>query len=333
LKHHSLIDPFGRKIKYLRLSVTDKCNMRCQYCMAEEMQFLPKSKVMSIEEIQEVSEAFVELGIQKIRLTGGEPLVRKGIDQLIKSVGKLQLDTFTLTTNGILLEKYLDILIQAQVKRINVSLDSVDAQIFKELGRADELPQVLNGLAKAKKHGIAIRLNSVIIDGVNDNQILPLTQFAIENGFDIVFIEEMPLGETIASKQGESRSSLYFSDEVLNALATKHTLVSMTHNQSLSGPARYQKIMGSDTKVGFISPHSQNFCKQCNRLRVTVQGKLILCLGHEDGLDMLPILRAENYQREGLKRAIVEAIKSKPEKHEFKPQEIEIKRFMSDTGG
>ncbi len=333
MKPHSLIDPFGRQITYLRLSVTDKCNMRCQYCMSEDMQFLPKSKVMSIEEIQEISEAFVELGIQKIRLTGGEPLVRKGVDQLIKSIGELPLNTFTLTTNGILLEKYLDTLIQAKVKRINVSLDAVDAQIFKQLGRADELHQVLSGLATAKQHGIKVRLNSVIIEGINDNQILPLTRFAIENDFDIVFIEEMPLGETISYKQGGERSSQYFSDDVLNLLADEYTLEPVANDQTLSGPARYQQVVGTDTQVGFISPHSQNFCKQCNRLRVTVQGKLLLCLGHEKGLEMLPILRAENYQRDDLKQAIVEAIKHKPEKHEFKPQEIEIKRFMSATGG
>jgi len=181
---HSLIDPFGRHITYLRLSVTDKCNMRCQYCMAENMQFLPKPQVMSIEEIQEVSETFVELGIQKIRLTGGEPLVRKGVNKLIKGIGDLPLDTFTLTTNGILLEKHLDALIKANVQRINVSLDAVDSKIFKQLGRADELPQVLKSLAIAKKHGIAIRINSVIIDGINDNQILPLTKYAIENAFE-----------------------------------------------------------------------------------------------------------------------------------------------------
>jgi len=250
--------------------------------MAEDMQFLPKLQIMSIEEIQEVSETFVELGIQKIRLTGGEPLVRKGVDQLIEGIGSLALDTFTLTTNGILLEKYLDTLIQAKVKRINVSLDAVDAQVFKELGRADALQQVLDSLAKAKEHGISIRLNSVIIDGINDNQIMPLTHYAVKNGFDIVFIEEMPLGETIATKQVGSRSS-YFSDEVLKTLADEHTLVPVVHDQSLSGPARYQKIAGTDTQLGFISPHSQNFCKQCNRLRVTVKGKLLLCLGHEEG--------------------------------------------------
>jgi len=327
-----LIDPFGRKIRYLRLSVTDRCNLRCVYCMSESMTFLPKQQVLTIEELQEVCEAFIELGVQKIRLTGGEPLIRNGIENLFEQLGHNQLlQELTLTTNGIYLEKHLDTIMAAGVKRINVSLDSVEQKTFAKLGRFDQLHNVLKGLSAAKAAGLAVRINSVVLAGENDQQVLPLVDFAVENNFDIAFIEEMPLGHIDSHSRADT---VVFNDVLAEKIAERYTLETDSNADiSISGPARYSRLVNTQTKVGFISPHSNNFCSSCNRVRVTVEGKLLLCLGHENSIDLRAILREETYSRDHLKAAITDALLRKPKEHEFKTTETHIVRFMNMTGG
>lgn len=328
----SLIDPFGRTVTYLRLSVTDRCNLRCVYCMAEDMTFLKKKEVLSIEELQEVSAAFVELGVKKIRLTGGEPLVRNGVDQLIISLGKLNgLDELTMTSNGVLLKKYLPSMLEAGIKRLNISLDSLDRETFAKLGRSDQLPQVLEGLAAAKNAGLKVRLNSVILSGENHDSVLPLVDYSVENGFDIAFIEEMPLGN-ISSHQRVDTVTM--NDVITKKVSEKYELVQPEEIFALNaGPARYATIKGTQSRIGFISPHSNNFCGSCNRVRVTVEGQLLLCLGNENAIDLRAVLRREDYSRELLKSAILAGIQNKPEKHDFNVSTTHIVRFMSMTGG
>ena len=327
-----LIDSFGRQVTYLRLSVTDRCNLRCVYCMAEDMQFLNKKHVLSIEELAEVSAAFVELGVKKIRLTGGEPLVRKGVDQLLESMGQLAgLDEITMTTNGILLERYLPDLLDAGVKRLNVSLDALNKTTFTKLSRADQLDQVLDGLQSAKESGLKVRINSVILSDENQDQVLPLIDYAVANGFDIAFIEEMPLGQISSHNRFDT---VTMNDELSRLISSRYDLLEQDLGEAIhAGPARYQKIMGSDSRIGFISPHSNNFCGACNRVRVTVQGQLLLCLGNENAVDLKAQLRRDDYSREKLKRTILNSMQNKPEKHEFDVSHTHIVRFMNMTGG
>lgn len=327
--HNPLIDPFGRAITYLRLSVTDRCNLRCTYCMAEDMQFFPKQDVLSLEEMLEVAEAFTELGVSKIRLTGGEPLVRNNVSWLIEQLGSITgLSELTLTSNGVLLDQYAATLYEAGIRRINVSLDSLDKTRFEEITRFGKLDDVLQGLQSAKNAGFKIKLNSVILQGVNDQDVTQLVDYSVENGFDISFIEEMPLGEISSHNRGDT---VVFSERVKETLRTKYELVADTY--TTGGPSRYQQIIGSDTRVGFISPHSNNFCASCNRVRVTATGKLLLCLGHENAVDLRAVLREDSYTREQLQQVIRNAINKKPEKHEFKTDETHIVRFMNMTGG
>ena len=332
-KQPQLVDSFGRQVTYLRLSATDRCNLRCIYCMAENMTFLEKKHVLSIEELSEVGAAFVELGVKKIRLTGGEPLVRKGVDSLLTNLGELDaLEELTMTTNGILLEKYLSAIFAAGVKRLNVSLDSIDKKTFAKLGRFDQLDKVLQGLAAAKKMGLKIRLNSVILKGQNEDSVLPLVDYAVDNGFDIAFIEEMPLGN-ISSHQRNQTMTL--NDIIAQKVGQSYNIVSNNDSDFslLAGPARYADIEGTASKIGFISPHSNNFCSTCNRVRVTVEGQLLLCLGNENAVDLRAILRAPNYAREKLKAAILASMQAKPEKHDFDVSTTHIVRFMNMTGG
>jgi len=328
----ALVDPFGRSVTYLRLSVTDRCNLRCVYCMAEDMTFLNKKEVLSIEELYEISAAFVELGVKKIRLTGGEPLVRNGVDQLIMNLGELEgLDELTMTSNGIRLKKYLPSILQAGIKRINVSLDSIDRKMFAKLGRSDQLPQVLESLAAVKEAGIKVRLNSVILSGENHDSILPLVDYSVKNSFDIAFIEEMPLGH-ISSHQRSTTVTM--NDVVTEKVSQNYELIHPEQHFAVNaGPARYAKIKGTDSRVGFISPHSNNFCGSCNRVRVTVEGQLLLCLGNENAVDLRAVLRQADYSREKLKTAIIAGIQQKPEKHDFNVGTTHIVRFMSMTGG
>ena len=327
-----LVDSFGREVTYLRLSVTDRCNLRCVYCMAEDMQFLNKQYVLTVEELAEVSAAFVELGIKKIRLTGGEPLVRKGVDQLIDQLGQLSgLDELTMTTNGILLERYLPNIVASGVRRLNVSLDALNKTTFTKLGRSNQLDQTLQGLQAARKAGLKIRINSVILANMNQDQVFPLLDYAVENGFDIAFIEEMPLGKISSHQRFDT---VTMNDELKNLVSSRYDLLELDKNGVMhAGPARYQKIVGTDSRVGFISPHSNNFCSTCNRVRVTVQGQLLLCLGNENAVDLKAVLRGENYNREELRRVILASMQHKPEKHEFDVSNTHIVRFMNMTGG
>ena len=328
-----MVDPFGRQVTYLRLSTTDRCNLRCVYCMAENMTFLEKKHILSIEELYEIGAAFVDLGTKKIRLTGGEPLVRNGIETLISQLGKLDdLEELTMTTNGILLEKHLPSILAAKVKRLNVSLDSIDRKIFAKLGRFDQLDKVMRGLAAAKRAGLKVRLNTVVLKGQNEDSILPLVDYAVENSFDIAFIEEMPLGNISSHQRNQT---MILNDVIMEKLSQSYQLITEqeSRRRTNAGPARYANIEGSSSKVGFISPHSNNFCSSCNRVRVTVEGQLLLCLGNENAVDLRAVLRAPDYSRELLKQTIVSALRHKPKEHDFNISKTHIVRFMNMTGG
>ena len=328
---HQLIDDFGRQVDYVRISVTDRCDFRCVYCMAEEMTFLPRESIMSIEEITLVARAFVELGVSRIRLTGGEPLVRRGLVDNLHHIGRLKgLDELLITTNGSQLVRHAKTLKEAGVKRLNVSLDSLDEAKFKAMTRTGKLPQVLLGINAAIEEGFErIKINAVVMRGSNDDEVLDLVEFARDKGIDIAFIEEMPLG-TIES---HDRALTYCSsDDVREIIEQRYPL---THNpKKTAGPSRYYSMPNHDTRIGFISPHSHNFCGDCNRVRVTVEGRLLLCLGKEHSVDLMPILRGHPGEVEPLKQAIIASMALKPEKHYFdlheKPQ---ILRFMNATGG
>lgn len=329
---HAMVDPFGRGITYLRLSVTDRCNLRCVYCMAEEMTFLPKKDILSLEELHEVSVAFVELGVKKIRVTGGEPLVRRNIGSFLRGVGELQgLDELALTTNGVLIEKHLPDLLASGIKRLNVSLDSLDGETFAALTRFDKLEEVKQGLSAAKQAGLKVRLNAVVLKNMNSKDVQPLVDYALANEFDIAFIEEMPLGHI----DSHSRADTVTANNIIREeLSNQYELNEETDADiKVAGPARYWAVEGYKSKIGFISPHSNNFCSACNRVRVTVEGKLLLCLGHSDALDLREILRKPNYERGLLKEAIVSAMQLKPKQHYFDPEETQLVRFMSVTGG
>ena len=329
-----LVDSFNRTVRYLRLSVTDRCNLRCTYCMAEDMTFLPKSRVLSIEEMALVAQAFVELGVEKIRLTGGEPLVRKGVIELAKQLNQLEgLRELVMTTNGVLLDEYAQTLKDAGLKRLNISIDSLREERFKSLTRFGKLDDVLRGIEAARAAGFErIKLNAVILNGVNHDEVLDLTQFAVDKGLDISFIEEMPLGEIDSHLR---TATAIQSVSIKQQLEERFKLVTSDFADRASGPSRYLHIANSDTKVGFISPMSNNFCSSCNRVRVTTEGLLLLCLGNEHSLDLREIIRnsANNDPLHALKEGIVGAMQRKPEKHEFDPNDITIMRHMSATGG
>ncbi len=327
-----LIDNFQRRVNYLRISVTDRCDFRCVYCMSEKMTFLPRAQLLTLEEIAWIGRAFVELGVTKIRITGGEALVRHDIMRLFRQLGKLDgLNSLVLTTNGSQLSRYAQELKQAGVKRINISLDSLRPERFKELTRTGELKQVLQGIEAAKHAGFAgLKLNTVILRNRNDDEILDLVHFAIEQQMDISFIEEMPLGEVTEHQ----RSSTYYSNaEIFNYLKQHFSLIAS--NETTGGPARYQHIANTTTKVGFISPHSHNFCESCNRVRLTTEGKLLLCLGQEHSVDLRQVIRAHPHNLEMLKQTIVNAMQIKPQGHDFDIQRAKpvIFRYMSTTGG
>ena len=324
-----LVDSFGRQIRYVRLSVTDRCNLRCTYCMAEDMTFLPKSKVLSLEEMALVSKAFVELGVEKIRLTGGEPLVRNGLVELAQELAKFDgLRELVMTTNAVLLDKFAEPLKQAGVSRINISIDSLREERFKELTRFGQLSDVKRGIDAACSAGFdRIKLNAVILNGVNDDEVVPLTQFAIDKGVDISFIEEMPLGEIDSHLRTKTALT---SQTIAQQLEQKFELQTSSFNDPASGPSRYKCIANTNTRVGFISPMSNNFCSSCNRVRITAEGLLLLCLGNKHSLDLREIVRSEPSL---LKDAIVRAMIRKPEKHYFDPNDITITRHMSATGG
>lgn len=327
----TLVDQFGRKVDYIRLSITDRCDFRCVYCMGEDMTFLPRNEVLSLEECARLVKVFVGLGVSKVRITGGEPLVRKNALWLFEEIGQLQgLRELVLTTNGSQLERQADKLKQAGVKRINISLDSLDKERFRRITRVGELDKVLRGIDAAKQAGFEhIRLNTVLMRGINDDEALPLLQFAIDQGVDIAFIEEMPLGEVDHARG----STCVSNEETLKLLKAHFPLISSA--ETTGGPARYWRIPETQTRVGFISPHSHNFCESCNRVRITCKGELFLCLGQEDKVDLLPLLRQHPHDDAPLIAAILHGMQIKPKGHDFdlKRAKPAVVRFMSMTGG
>ncbi len=329
----TLIDKFQRRVDYVRLSVTDRCDFRCVYCMAEEMTFIPKPEVLTLEELYQVSLAFTELGVGKIRLTGGEPLIRNNVISLIEKLGQLQgLDELVITTNGSQLQRMATRLREAGVKRVNISLDTLQPRKFRSLTRHGNLDQVIAGIDAAIAAGFeGIKLNAVILKGRNEDEALDLVNFARDREIDLSFIEEMPLG---LIDDHDRALSFCSSDELRSAIETQHSLTSMGDPSGNAGPTRYFTMTDSKSRIGFISPHSNNFCHLCNRVRVTVEGKLLLCLGNEHSVDLRRILRNPDYSLYKLKKAIVDAMDIKPEKHVFDNNgQPEILRFMNMTGG
>ncbi|GGB81311.1 GTP 3',8-cyclase 2 [Marinobacterium zhoushanense] len=324
-----LQDRFGRRIDYLRLSVTDRCDLRCVYCMADDMRFLPHAEVLSLEELYQVAAGFVRLGVNKIRLTGGEPLVRRGILTLIERLGQLPAE-LVLTTNGTQLPQMAHELASCGVRRLNISLDSLRGDRFRELTRNGSLDRVLAGIEAARSSGFTrVKLNTVVLRGRNEDEVLDLVDFARRASLDISFIEEMPLGQITEHDRGESFCS---SDNLRELISSRYPLYPST--ERTGGPSRYYRMAGSDTRIGFISPHSHNFCGECNRVRVTVEGRLLLCLGNEHSVDLREIVRRYPGDVGRLERTIMAAMAIKPERHEFKlDAEPQILRFMSMTGG
>lgn len=332
--HPELVDPFGRAISYLRVSVTDRCDFRCVYCMAENMSFLPKAEVLTLEEIDRLCSAFVARGVRKLRLTGGEPLVRRGIMTLVTSLSRHlrsgALDELTLTTNGSQLAKYADGLAAAGIRRINVSLDTLDAEKFRAITRWGALDQVLAGIDAAQTAGLKVKINTVALKGVNDDEFPRLIAWAHGRGMDLTVIEVMPLGEI-----GEGRLDQYLPLSLVHAqLAGRFTLEDIDYRTG--GPARYVRVAETGGRLGFITPLTHNFCESCNRVRVTCTGTLYMCLGQEDAADLRKPLRAS----EGnalLFSAIDEAIARKPKGHDFiidrRHKRPALARHMSVTGG
>lgn len=325
----ALIDSFGRQVRYLRLSVTDRCNLRCTYCMAEDMTFLPKSRILSLEEMVSIGQAFVALGVEKIRLTGGEPLVRKGVVSLAENLAQLNgLRELVMTTNGVLLDQFAQPLKDAGVKRLNISIDSLNTDRFKRLTRFGELNDVLRGIKSAQQAQFErIKLNAVVLNSINDSEVIDLARFAIENGLDISFIEEMPLGEI---NSHDRLNTAVANVSIKQRLDDEFGLEVSNFKDAASGPSKYAKFKGTDSKVGFISPMTDNFCASCNRVRVTAEGRLLLCLGNEHSLDLRSIIRERPNE---LKQEIIGSMQRKPQKHEFDPSDITITRHMSATGG
>lgn len=326
-----LIDQFGRRVDYIRLSITDRCDFRCVYCMGEDMTFLPRDEVLSLEECERLVRVFVNLGVQKVRITGGEPLVRKNALWLFQQIGRMPgLREQVITTNGSQLEQHAEALKAAGVSRINISLDSLDPERFRNITRVGDLDKVLRGIAAARAAGFQhTKLNCVLMRGINDDEAPALVQYAIEHDLDVAFIEEMPLGEV-----SHQRSSSYVSNaETLQTLQQHFTLTSST--ETTGGPARYWKVPGTRTRIGFISPHSHNFCEACNRVRITCKGELYLCLGQNDKIDLMPLLREFPQDDAPLRAAIVDAMAIKPKGHDFDLSRAApaVVRFMSMTGG
>jgi cyclic pyranopterin phosphate synthase len=326
-----LIDTFGREIDYARLSVTDRCDFRCVYCMAEDMTFLPKAEILSLEELLSIASALIDSGIKKIRLTGGEPLIRNNIMWLIEAISKLDgLEELTLTTNGSQLRKYATQLRRCGIKRINISIDSLQADKFKSITRTGQLQQVLDGIDAAIDAGFeSIKLNSVILKNRNDDEVLSLVNFARQKNIDIAFIEEMPLGDIVE----HNRLLSFCSSDELRSIINKEITLTPSHKKT-NGPATYYSLANSNTHVGFISPHSHNFCAECNRIRVTIEGRLLLCLGNEHSVDLRSVLRDSEKSQAALTQAIKDSMKIKPERHYFDLEEKpQIVRFMNTTGG
>ena len=326
-----LIDKFNRHINYVRISVTDRCDFRCIYCMSEKMEFVPREQLLTLEEIAFIARAFTELGVEKIRITGGEPLIRKNIIQLFENIGKLpKLKELTTTTNASKLLTFARPLKDAGVQRINISLDSLNPERFRKITRTGNLESVISGIDKALSLDFKkLKINSVILKNRNHDEVIDLVNFAIDREIDVSFIEEMPLGII----DEHNRDEVYYSsDQIKNDLGYKYELIPTAI--STGGPSRYYKVIGTKTKVGFISPHSHNFCSQCNRVRLTAEGQLLLCLGQEHSVNLKKIIRAFPGDIEKLKYSIRNAMKIKPKGHEFDLTEQPIIfRHMNVTGG
>ena len=326
------MDSFSRKVDYLRMSVTDRCDFRCVYCMAEDMEFLPRQRILTLEEIYQLAERFVALGTRKIRLTGGEPLVRRGVVDLCRQIAALpDLRELCMTTNGSQLSALAGPLFDAGVNRLNISLDSLNPERFRELTRTGDLTRVIAGIDAANTAGFRrTKLNCVVMKGRNDHEINDLVSFAIDRQLDISFIEEMPLGTILEHSRAES---FFSSDQVRELIAERYTLIDST--ESTQGPSRYWRLAEApDIRLGFISPHSHNFCATCNRVRLTVEGRLLLCLGNEHSVDLKAVLRAHPGQPEKLEKAIIDSMRIKPYRHNFDVNdEVQVVRFMNMTGG
>ena len=327
-----LIDRFGRSVNYIRLSVTDRCDLRCVYCMPEKMKFVPRTQLLTLEEMETIARSFISLGVDKIRITGGEPLVRNNILQLFNALGEIEaLRDLTLTTNGTQLKKYARPLKDAGVTRINISLDTLKADRFHDMTRIGNLQQTLDGLDAAIACGFQqIKLNSVVMKNYNYDEVHDLVRFCIDRGIDISFIEEMPLGENAHHDRAATYCS---SDDILQDLEEHYDIVPTT--MKTAGPTTYYKLgEHPDTRVGFISPHSHNFCDSCNRVRLTAEGLLLLCLGQEHSVDLRHVVRANPGDRQALNQAIIDSMQIKPKGHNFdlNSQEI-LLRHMNMTGG
>ena len=330
----TLVDPFGRTVSYLRVSVTDRCDFRCVYCMAEDMTFLPKRDLLTLEELDRLCSAFVDRGVRKLRITGGEPLVRKNVLSLFRSLSRHlvsgALEEVTLTTNGSQLARYAAELADAGVRRINVSIDTLDRDRFRAVTRWGELDRVLEGLAAAEAAGIRVKINAVALKGVNDHEIPEMLRWCHGRGYDLTLIETMPLGDI----SGGDRTDQYLPlSEVRADLEQRFTLVDLPDRTG--GPARYVRVAETGGRLGFITPMTHNFCESCNRVRVTCTGTLYMCLGQEDAADLRAPLRASESD-EPLYAAIDAAILRKPKGHDFviaRNRGPALSRHMSVTGG
>lgn len=330
----ALVDPFGRSVTYLRVSVTDRCDLRCVYCMSDDMTFLPKRELLTLEELDRVCTAFVEQGVRKLRITGGEPLVRRDVMALFRTLSRHlvsgQLGELTLTTNGTLLDRFAPELADCGVRRVNVSLDSLDPERFRRITRRGDLAQVLRGIDAAQRAGLHVKINAVALKGVNEDEIAPMLEWAHGRGMDLTLIEVMPLGD-IEPQRIEQYLPL---STVRGRLRERYTLIDLPDRTG--GPARYMRVEETGGRIGFITPLTHNFCESCNRVRLTCTGQLYMCLGQEDAADLRTPMR-ESEGNERLNAAIAEAISRKPKGHDFiidrAPRAPAVGRHMSVTGG
>ncbi|MBU2889286.1 GTP 3',8-cyclase MoaA [Celeribacter halophilus] len=331
-----LIDPFARPITYLRVSVTDRCDFRCVYCMAENMTFLPKKELLTLEELDRMCSTFIGLGVEKLRITGGEPLVRRGImtffDAMSRHLDSGALKELTVTTNGSQLSRFAKDLYAAGVRRINVSLDTLDAAKFQRVTRWGRLEQVLGGIEAARNAGLRVKINTVALKGFNEDELFTLTDWCAREDMDLTFIEVMPMGDL----GNEDRVGQYWSLDDLRAdLSARFTLTDLP--ESTGGPARYVRLEETGQKIGFITPLTHNFCESCNRVRMTCTGELFMCLGQEDNASLRDILRASPDDDTPLIQAIEAAILRKPKGHDFdysrQRADGQVSRHMSHTGG
>ncbi|SFT64147.1 GTP 3',8-cyclase MoaA [Sedimentitalea nanhaiensis] len=331
-----LIDPFARAITYLRVSVTDRCDFRCVYCMSENMTFLPKKELLTLEELDRMCSTFIGMGVEKLRITGGEPLVRKGImtffDTMSRHLDSGALRELTLTTNGSQLERFADDLYAAGVRRVNISLDTLDQDKFAAITRWGRLPQVLRGIDAAQRAGLRIKINAVALKGFNEPELPSITRWCAERDMDLTWIEVMPMGDL----GNEDRLDQYWSlDDVRAEYARSYTVTDLA--ERTGGPARYVRLEETGQKIGFITPLTHNFCESCNRVRLTCTGELYMCLGQEDMADLRAPLRSHPDSDDALRTAIRDAISRKPKGHDFdysrQRADGQMSRHMSHTGG